>query len=365
MDQQIYKFDLKYTEKDIQNYLNLSRKILSSGFLTESTFVDQFTEGFINFQGLKNGVPVTSGTDALLAAFRSSLKPNEEILIPSNTFVATYISAKLAGLKIKLCDVEPEHGMLSLDIIKKTYSKNTKAVCVVHIGGSISKEIIEIKKFCKQNNILLFEDAAHSVGSKYLDIPAGNFGTMGCFSFFSTKSFTTGEGGFISCQTKKDYSKLKAIKNFGRTKKQEDWHDSLGFNMKVTELQAALGLIELSRIRERINKRRKLFKVYIEELNNNNIHILHKSRVDESSCYKIIMKADKKLISIINQIFHENKIAMTGSVYSKQIGIHKAFKGEKIFSGSQQFIDSHFCPPLYPELDEKDIKRICKELNRL
>ncbi len=360
---EIWKFDLRYSEKEILDYQKYSKEILKRGFLTESKYLNEFTSEFKNYQKLKYGVTVTSGTDALLAAFKACLEPEDEIIIPSNTFVATYISAKLAGLKIKLSDVNPYDGMLDLQTLKKTITNKTKAVCIVHIGGSVSSEIFDIKKFCKDKKILLFEDAAHSVGSEFKGVSAGNFGFMGCFSFFSTKSFTLGEGGFVSCQSLKSEKKLKSVKNFGRTRNQEDWHEELGFNMKVTELQAALGLIEIARSEDRINKRRRLFSQYVEQIKNKDIEILHTERINESSCYKIIMKADTKLIRKIKTVFNENKIAMTGSVYSKQIGKHKAFKYEKEFLNSQSFIDSHFCPPLYPELEIKDINRVCKVLN--
>tara|TARA_B100001057_G_scaffold499728_1_gene611477 strand:+ start:731 stop:1819 length:1089 start_codon:yes stop_codon:yes gene_type:complete len=361
----IKKFDLKFSKEEEKDFLRFSKDIISRGFLAESKYVEEFSKRFKDYQLLKYGVMVGSGTDALQAAFSSHLSSGDEILIPSNTFVATYIAADQSKLKIKLTDVNENDGMIDLDVLKKSISKNTKAVCIVHIGGAISNDIFKIKKFCKENKILLIEDAAHCVGSSYKGISAGNFGDFGCFSFFPTKTMTTGEGGFVSTQNKKNFNTLKAIKNFGRTKPIEDWHEIKGYNMKVTEFQAALGLVELNRIESRVKKRRSLFEIYLNKLKSKNVEILNADNFHESSCYKIIMKADKKFIKKVESSFKDNKISLTGKVYSKQIGQHNAYKNEKTFQNSQKFIENHFCPPLYPELTNENIHNVCKILNKL
>jgi len=360
----INKFDLKYSKKDISLYLKYCESILQNGFIAESTFVKKFENDFKGLQQINHGYLVGSGTDALQVAFNAAKLENQDVLMPANTFVATYIAAHLSGANIKLIDVNPADGIISFSDIVKNTTKKTKAVCIVHIGGHITKEIFKIKKFCNENNIILIEDAAHCVGSSRSNIYAGSFGDYGCFSFYPTKSLTMGEGGFVSFNNPTLENDVYGLKNFGRTTKIEDEHNILGYNMKVTESQAALGLVDIQRFSSRLNKRRALFEVYLSELKSKYIDILHSSSFLESSCYKIIMKSEKTLIDEVENLFKKNHISMTGKVYSKQIGSHKAFSNEKTFTNAQQFIDTHFCPPLYPELTKTQIKFICKVLNK-
>jgi perosamine synthetase len=360
----INKFDLKYSSSDIKNFISYSKEILKNGFLAEGFYLKEFEKKFLLEQKNKYGNLVGSGTDALQIAFEAANLDGYEVLIPANTFVATYIAAHLAKAKIKLIDVSPIDGIITLNEIKKNVSKNTKAICIVHIGGHISREIFKIKKFCKENNLILIEDAAHCVGSSYKNKYAGTFGNFGCFSFFPTKSLTMGEGGFITFQDKKLIDKVYGIKNFGRTNRIEDEHNILGFNMKVTELQAALGLVDLSRFNLRLKKRRELFRTYLNELNNPNFQILHRESYIESSCYKIIIKSEKERIKSLYKQFDKHFIAMTGKVYSKQISQHSAFSENKMFPNAQIFIDEHFCPPLYPELTNKQIQFITSVINK-
>ncbi|CAM8349772.1 DegT/DnrJ/EryC1/StrS family aminotransferase [Candidatus Methylopumilus universalis] len=360
----INKFDLRYSVSDIKTFVDYSKKILKKGFLAEGIYLKEFEKNFLLEQKNNFGNLVGSGTDALQIAFEAADLEGYEVLIPANTFVATYIAAFLARAKIKLIDVNPIDGILTLNGIKKNITKNTKAVCIVHIGGHISKEIFEIKKFCKNNDILLIEDAAHCVGSSFKNKYAGTFGDFGCFSFFPTKSLTMGEGGFITFQDKELVNKVYGIKNFGRTSHVEDEHNILGFNMKVTELQAALGLVDLKRFNQRLNRRRELFYTYLNELSNPNFQILHSDSYGESSCYKIIIKCEKDRIVNLYKEFEKNSIAMTGKVYSKQISEHLAFQGGEIFPNAKTFIDEHFCPPLYPELNKKQIQFITSIINK-
>lgn len=360
----INKFDLKYSRKDISLYLKYCEYILQKGFVAESNLVKKFENEFKSLQQINHGYLVGSGTDALQVAFNAAELENQEVLIPANTFVATYIAAHLSRANIKLIDVNPVDGIITLSGIKNSITKKTKAICIVHIAGHITKEIFKIKKFCNENNIILIEDAAHSVGSFRNKTYAGSFGDYGCFSFFPTKSLTMGEGGFVSFNNPAFDKHVYGLKNFGRTTKIEDEHNILGYNMKVTESQAALGLVDIQRFSSRLNKRRALFEVYLNELKSKYIDILHASSFLESSCYKIIMKSEQSVINKIENIFKYNDISMTGKVYSKQIGSHKAFSHENTFINAQQFIDTHFCPPLYPELTKNQIKFICKVLNK-
>jgi dTDP-4-amino-4,6-dideoxygalactose transaminase len=256
--------------------------------------------------------------------------------------------------------------MLNLQELKRSLTPNTFAVVFVHIGGSIPDSLLEIKKFCYEKKLILIEDAAHCIGSSLICVSAGSFGHFGCFSFFPTKTMTMGEGGFIICKSIIDEKYLRAYKNFGRTTAKEDFHEIRGYNMKVTELQAALGLVDLNRLHARLEKRRAIFNVYLNELKLKDAKILHVDRFNTSSCYKIIIRGPCDYLLKLEQKLNDKKIPLSGKVYSRPLN-EQIYQGNDIssfkFPNAREFCQGHICPPLYPELEDKAIKYISKILN--
>lgn len=371
MQKPIKKFNLEFFENDKKLYMDLMGGIVDSGFLAEGPLVKRLEGALGDYLGVRPGVLVGSGTDALQAAYmaagRLKKTPDSHILIPSNTFVATELAASLANIPYRYVDVDAENGMLTVEQIKQSVTASTFAVVFVHIGGSIPDELMEIKKYCQQNNLLLIEDAAHCMGSSLNGVVAGDFGDMGCFSFFPTKTMTMGEGGYVISKQLGNESAVRAVKNFGRTTSMEDVHEIYGFNMKVTEMQAALGLVDLSRLDSRLAKRRKLFETYLQELRLGDAKVLHQDRYQTSSCYKIILRGDPSYLSRIEKSLASEGIPLTGKVYSRPLNrqaFHSNDEALQLFPNAEEFTSGHICPVLYPELDIDQIKRVSKIINK-
>ena len=360
-------FKLEF-EKKFQNKFNLlSKKIFNSKALSEGHFVSKFEKNFSKFVNSKYSIAVTNGTSALEIAFRAIDVKNQEVIVPTNTFFATIIAIIKAGGIPVLCDNEVDSPDISLNEIIKKITKKTKAICVVHVGGIISDEIESLVKLCKKKKLFLIEDAAHAHGS-YLNkkLHAGTIGDIGCFSFYPTKVMTTGEGGMITTNNNKLFKQMNSYKNFGR-RSNPNLIDFLGFNHKISEFTAILGILELERIKKRIQKRKALVMRYFKNLKNNKKYNVIVQNMGRSSYYKCIIKT-KIRSEIIEKFCKQNGIQLTGKVWNIPIhkqNVFKKYLNKDKFLNAEKFCEYHICPPNYPELTLGDIDYVCSILNKI
>jgi len=360
-------FKLKFEKKFQSKYNLLSNKIFNSKALSEGNYVSKFEKNFSKFVHSKYSIAVSNGTAALEIAFRTIDINNKEVIVPTNTFFATIIAIIKSGGKPILCDNENNSPDLDVNEIKKKITKNTKAICVVHVGGIISEKISNLIKICKKKKLFLIEDAAHAHGS-YLNrnLYAGTIGDIGCFSFYPTKVMTTGEGGMITTNNKKLYSIMSSYKNFGRGPNPQIIN-FLGSNYKISEFTAILGILELKRINKRINKRKDIVMRYFKNLKNNKKYDVIVQKRGRSSYYKCIIKT-KVQSKIIEKYCKRNGIQLTGKVWNIPIHQQKVFKkyiNKGSFKNAEKFSKYHICPPNYPELTFDDIDYVCSILNKI
>jgi perosamine synthetase len=223
------------------------------------------------------------------------IKKNDEVIVPNYTMVATANAVKLAGGKPVLCDIESQNLCLDPNQLLSKINKRTKAVIYVTLNGRSGK-IDKVKKICKQKKIFLLEDSAHSIGSYYKNKHHGTFGIASSFSLSMPKLITTGQGGFVVTSNKKFAAKINEIKNFGRRSDGNDIYFSTGYNFKFTDIQAALGLSQLKDIRQRIKKKRQIFKIYFNKLSKINGVSMFKFKDKETPWFcDIYIKNPKKL----------------------------------------------------------------------
>ena len=187
----------------------------------------------------------SSGTAALqLALSVLKLKKKDEVIVPDFTFVAPINTILHSGAKPVLADIESKTLCISLDSIKKLVNKNTKAVIIVHLYGN-TPEIKKIVKFCKKKKIKIIEDCAEAFGTTFNKKHVGKFGDIGTFSFFGNKTITTGEGGILLFKKKEHYQLAMKLRNHGMNSIKKYWHDEVGYNFRMTNMQAAIGLAQL------------------------------------------------------------------------------------------------------------------------
>jgi perosamine synthetase len=249
---------------------------LGSSWLTGGPLAGKFEKVFANYVSTDYAVSVNSCTSALHLAMRAlNIGPRDEIIVPVLTFAATANAPLFVGAKPVFADIDEKTFNISPKEIEKKITKKTKAIIVVHYGGQPCdmKEIMEI---AEDHNIKVVEDCAHSLSAVYHGRKTGSFGAVGCFSFYPTKIITTLEGGMATTNDKEIANKMQILKEHGMTRgalareKEVSWYydvADLGYNYRMNEIQAALGISQMKRIDKINEKRIKAAKYYTKKLN--------------------------------------------------------------------------------------------------
>lgn len=245
------------TEKDIEYVLNA----VKSGWVSSvGEYITRFEQKFARYVGTKYALTTSNGTVALhLALVSLGIKEGDEVIVPDLTFIATANAVAYTGAKPVFADVDPETWCIDPDSIKIT--KKTRAIIPVHLYGHPADMDI-IKEIAREYNLYVIEDAAEAHGAEYKGKKVGSLGTCGVFSFYGNKIITTGEGGMITTNDEKLYEKAKFLRDHAMSKDKRYWHTEIGYNYRLTNIQAALGLAQLERIEELIEKKRKIFNWY-------------------------------------------------------------------------------------------------------
>ena len=254
-------------------------EVLKSDYLTTGPKIEEFEEKFAAYVGAKYAVAVSNGTAALHAAcFAAGIGPGDEVITTPLTFAASANCVLYPGGKPVFADIDPETYNISVEEIKKKITNKTAAVIPVHFTGQPC-DMEEIYEIARENNLIVIEDAAHALGATYKGEKIGNcrFSDMTVFSFHPVKHITTGEGGMITTNNKELYEKLKLFRTHGITKEpdkyirktDESWYHEqqmLGYNYRMTDIQAALGISQLKKSDGFLNRRRDIAEIYNQEL---------------------------------------------------------------------------------------------------
>jgi dTDP-4-amino-4,6-dideoxygalactose transaminase len=238
---------------------------LESGHFILGKEVEDFEDKFAKFCNVKYAACVGSGTAALFLALNSlGVKKGDEIIIPSQSFIATATPVKMIGAKVKFVEIDKKNYTLDPSKIEEKITKKTRGIIPVHLYGHPAN-MDKILKICKENDLFVLEDAAQAHGAKYKNKMIGSIGDVACFSFYPSKNLTVcGDGGIVLSNNKKIIDNVKILRNHGRSDKY--YHHVLGFNLRFNEVQAAIGKVMLSRLQKGNGSRRKIAKFYSKNL---------------------------------------------------------------------------------------------------
>ena len=248
---------------------------LTTGWLTSGPKVRAFEKAFAERHQVKHAIAVTSATTALhLTLVALDIKAGDEVIVPAFTWVSTANVVLYQGAKVVFCDIDPSTFNIDPNKLAEKITDKTKAIMVVHLFG-LCAPMEELKAVA--GNIPLIEDGACAAGSAYKGIPAGGLGLMGCFSFHPRKSITTGEGGMITTNDDDLGEKLQVLRNHGASISEEQRHHGpkpyilpdfnvLGYNYRMTDLQGAIGEVQLTKLDSFIDERAKWADFYKKEL---------------------------------------------------------------------------------------------------
>ena len=255
---------------------NAVNDVLEKKWLTMGAVTQQFEQAFAAYVGAKHAIAVTNATAALhLACVVAGLGPGDEVILPSLTFVATANAVRYTGATPVFADVASEQDLnVSYHAIEKALTERTRAILVMHYGG-YACDMPGILRLAREHHLQVIEDAAHAVGSELEGRMLGTWGDVGCFSFFSNKNMTTGEGGMIVTNDDKYAERLHLLRSHGMTTLTWDRHKGhassydvvdLGYNYRIDEIRAALGLVQLGKLPSNNERRRRLTQIYRDAL---------------------------------------------------------------------------------------------------
>lgn len=258
----VYQPSLNGNEK---TYVN---QCLDTGWISSrGEFVNRFEKEFAQYVGISHAASVSNGTVALhVALVALGIKPGDEIIVPTLTYVASVNTIIQAGAKPVFVDSVYETWQMDPKDVEQKITGNTRAIMVVHLYGH-SCDMSALVEICKKHNLLMIEDCAEALGTFYKDQHVGTFGDVATFSFFGNKTITTGEGGMVVTKNPEFHESVVRLKGQGVSPTRTYWHERIGFNYRMTNICAAIGVAQLEQMDVFLEKKRQVALFYQESLN--------------------------------------------------------------------------------------------------
>lgn len=238
--------------------------VLQRDWLTMGYYVKAFETAFAAYIGVKHALAVSNGTAALhLALLAAGIGAGDEVIIPATTFIATANAVTYCGAKAVIVDVDPDTWCMGIKAMERAITPRTRAVIPVHLYG-VPAGKYTISSIAKDYGLKVIEDAAEALGAEYRGYKVGSMGDLGCFSFYGNKTITTGEGGMITTDDDVLAQKIRLLRGQGQVPGLRYIHDRVGYNYRMTDLQAAVGLAQLEQIDGILARRRAVIEAYRE-----------------------------------------------------------------------------------------------------
>jgi dTDP-4-amino-4,6-dideoxygalactose transaminase len=334
-------------------------EVLETGHLTLGKYGLQFEEQFAGFCGCRRGIAVNSGTSALEIIFRALGIEGKDVLVPTNTFFATAAAVVHAGGRPVFVDMDPDSFGIRPEDVERSLTPKTAGVVVVHIGGLISPRIKELQELCRQKGIWLVEDAAHAHGSSYEGVKAGAFGIAGSFSFYPTKVMTSGEGGMIVTNDDRVAEEAGIYRDQGKASFTQNAHVRMGYNWRMSEPHAIIGLKHLERLPSMIADRQKIAKIYDEGLKGvQNLKALSVPVGGICNYYKyIVVLIERRDRKALKNLLRENYgVSLSGEVYEEPLHMQPVFKqyAPNALPVSEDCCSRHICLPVFSGMGEDE-----------
>ena len=354
------------TQKEIDSVIDIMR----SGWLTMGPKTIEFEIAFKKYIGSQFSISVNSATAALHLALNAvGVKKNDEVILPTNTFIATAEAVVYIGAKPILCDIEANYHNIDINLIESLITPKTKAIIPVHFGGH-SCEMDEIIRIAKQYNLKIIEDAAHALPSLYKNKKIGTFSDAVCFSFYATKTLSTGEGGMVTTNNKKIAEKVSLQRLHGingdawkRYERDNDWYYEvidLGYKYNTTDIQSAIGLVQLEKL-EWMRDERKMIAEKYKNAFSGKLDFIEENIKNESSWHLFVIKIGNR--DELHQKLKEKGIST--SVHFIPIHKHPYYKNRFSFDNEKYPVanlvfEQSLSLPIYPGLGETEVEYIIK-----
>tara|TARA_Y200000002_G_scaffold317178_1_gene275738 strand:- start:6229 stop:7314 length:1086 start_codon:yes stop_codon:yes gene_type:complete len=237
----------------------------STWISSKGGYIEKFEKSFAKYLNIKYATSVSNGTTALhMCLCALEIGKDDEVIVPSFTYIASVNAIKYVGANPVFIDSNQHTWNLDTSLLEKSITKKTKAILAVHLYGNPC-DLKLLRRFCDKNGLYLIEDVAEALGSSFENKLLGTFGDVSSFSFFGNKTITTGEGGMVVSNKKKYIDKVARLKNQGASNKKY-WYEEIGYNYRMTNICAAIGLSQLEQISKILNRKKDIAKLYKKEL---------------------------------------------------------------------------------------------------
>jgi len=350
----------KNEKKNVLNCLN------ENWISSKGKYIELFERKFRSFTKINYCSSVVNGTAGLhLCLLALNIKDGDEIIVPTFTYIASVNCITYVGAKPIFVDSDYDNMQISINDIEKKINKKTKAIIIPHLYG-YTCDLDLIKKIKKKYKLYLIEDCAEALGSFYKKKHVGNFGDICSFSFFGSKTISTGEGGMVCSNSKKLILKVKKLKGQGLNitkNKKYYWHDIVGYNYRMTNICASIGLAQMNKINNILKRKKKIFNLYKRQLSHNNI--IFPSVVQGLSCSHwliVIFLNSKSTKNKLAKLLTKNKIETRPTFYPAHT--MKMYTSNKSFNNASRLSANGICLPSYPNLNNSSIIKICNIIKK-
>ncbi|MEO4054182.1 UDP-4-amino-4,6-dideoxy-N-acetyl-beta-L-altrosamine transaminase [Solibacillus sp. CAU 1738] len=350
-------------------------KVLKSDYLTTGPTIACFEQKVAEYVGAKYAVAFSNGTAALHAAcFAAGIGEGDEVITTPITFAASANCVRYVGGTVVFADIKEDTYNIDPLEIEKNITPNTKAIIPVHFTGQ-PVQLDEIHAIAKRHNLIVIEDAAHALGAEYKGEKIGALSDMTMFSFHPVKHVTTGEGGVITTNNKYFYKQLLQFRSHGITKDSESlWKNEgpwyydmqfLGYNYRMTDFQAALGISQMSKLEEFVSRRREIAKIYDEAFIENELIITPKQHLEGNSSWHLyIIKLNLAKVNATRKDIFEALIAQNIGVNVHYIPVHTLSYYQQLgykkssMPKAEELYEAIITLPLFPKMSNSDVQDV-------
>jgi perosamine synthetase len=362
----LYMPFLKGNEKKYVNDCLDSTWISSKG-----KYVERFEKGFADFIGTDGAVSVSNGTVALHLALKAlGIGFGDEVIVPSFTYIASVNTIAQTGAIPVFVDSDKTTWQMSPDSIREKITPRTKAVMVVHLYGHPC-DMDSICRIREDHKLFLIEDCAEAIGSYYKGRHVGTFGDCGAFSFFGNKTITTGEGGMVIAKNKELLEKCRHLKGQGMSPSRRYWHDCIGYNYRMTNIQAAIGLAQLEQTSEILRRKKNIAGKYAGEFMERNLPLsmLREHGTDLVNSYWLCTFAIDNAFSrdeFADLLDKDYGIETRPAFYlAHEMPMYKDMSPREGFDNARTLSRSGINLPSYPDLTGKELDYIIDSVEKV
>jgi perosamine synthetase len=338
--------------------IRVLKKVINSGWLSENKYTRIFEKKIAQYSQRKFSLAFNNATAAMMTGMKAlNLGKNHDVIVPTFTHSADVNAISAIGANPVFADVDKNTLCLSLETIKKVLTKNTKAILFVALYGN-SGEIKKINNFCKRKKIFLICDCAAALGSMFEKRQLSSYGIFSVLSFFCDKTITTGEGGMLLTDNKRFMEECNIYKNDGRKERGVDLIERKGFNFRITEMQSAIGTVQLKKLNKFILRKKNIYKIYSKNLNNITQAKIFRFDISKIVPHRVIIFAEKA--KLLLKFLVKSGIGVRTTFMPMHTQPCYKFKGN--FPVSQELYNTGICLPSAPSLKKKDINFIANKI---